>query len=151
MTLITFDTGRDTYETALAQLKAVYGIAQLDKQGSEEPGVEENSQNFWDFETLQAWTQRLTDTAAEAVRYAAAHGSAVPMDKVIEHMRNYLGEENFTGQQMGGRMASLGFASKAVGAAESPMQTDYWERVYRMDPDIASMLREIMGPPSEDS
>lgn len=151
MALIVFDTGRDAYETALAQLKAVYGIAKLDKQTAEETGSDQSNQDFWSFETLIAWTQRLTDTAAEAVRYAAAHAPAVPMDEVIGHMGNYLGEENFTGQQMGGRMASLGFASKAVGATESPLQTDYWERVYRMDPDVASALREIMGPPSEDS
>lgn len=148
MTVITFDTSKDAYETALAQLKSVYGIAGLDKQTD---GETSRNQGFWNFETLQSWTQRLTDTAAEAVRYVAAHAPTVSMDEVIAHMGDYLGEENFTGQQMGGRMASLGFASKAVQAAESPMQTDYWERVYRMDEDVASALREIMGPPSEDS
>jgi hypothetical protein len=152
---ISIDTEQDSYDSAAAALRAAYGIATPDIVTSGDVGQHEPvgpaSDDFWNHrERLTIFANGLAPDAAEAVRYIAAHPPEVSVDEVIEYMGTHLGIEGFSGQQMGGRMASVGFSWKNVpGADEAPMETDYRYRRYYMDERIAAILREIMGEPGQ--
>jgi hypothetical protein len=153
---ISFDTEKDTYDSAIATLRAAYGIPTPDKDSSEDTGPDEPADDYypggWTRKRLEKFAGWLAADAAEAVRYIAAHAPAVSMDEVIEYMGKHLNAENFSGQEMGGRMSSVGFSWKAVpGAKAAPLETDYKYRVYRMDEGIAAILRQLMGEPGQSS
>ena len=133
---ISFDTETDKYEDALATLQAAYGLPRPGSQAkagtSSLPEAEEarDGQEFWNRERLAQFATWLAPAAAEAVRYIAAHAPAAPMDETIEHMGEHLGDQNFSGQQMGGIMSSVGFSWKGIpDAEEPPLETDYRRRV----------------------
>jgi hypothetical protein len=151
---ITLDTEADDYGKALATIRAAYGISTPTGElpqlalGSDDP---EGNQDFWTYDRLAIFAKGLADAAAEAVRYISANAPQVSLDDTMEHVGKHLGEVNFSGQQMGGRMASVGFSVKLVpGAMEPPFETDYKYRVYRMDLDVASALLEILGSPTSE-
>jgi hypothetical protein len=156
---VSIDTEQDSYDKAAATLRAAYGISAtstMHREGTNGSGPEntgeDRAENFWNRERLAEFAHWLAPGAAEAVRYIAAHAPAVSMDEAIAHMGAHLGEAGFSGQQMGGRMASVGFSWKAVsGAEEAPLETDYRYRVYRMDEAIAATLRDLMGEPGQPS
>jgi hypothetical protein len=151
---ISFDTETDNYEDAVATLQAAFGISRPSSQAKPStvspPGAEgaRDGRGFWNRERLEMFARWLAPGAAEAVRYIAAHAPTTPVDDAIEYMGRHLGQQDFSGQQMGGLMSSVGFSWKGVpDAEEPPLETDYRRRVYRMDPGVAAMLREIMGAP----
>lgn len=155
---ISIDTEQDSYDSAATALRAIYGIAAPNVATSGEAAHPEpvgaSSGDRWNHERLTAFAKWLAPDAAEAVRYIAAHAPEVSMDEVIEYMGTHLGIEGFTGQQMGGRMASVGFNWKSVPGIDPetdvpPMETDYKYRLYRMDQRIATTLLEIMGEPGQ--
>jgi hypothetical protein len=153
---ISFDTETDNYEDAVATLQAAFGISRPGSQvkastySPPETGEAGDSQGFWNRERLAMFAQWLAPAAAEAVRYIAVHAPATSVDDAIGYMGRHLGEQNFSGQQMGGIMSSVGFSWKAVpDAEEPPLVTDYRRRIYHMDPEVAAMLREIMGAPEQ--
>lgn len=153
---ISFDTETDNYEDAVATLQAAFGIsrpggqAKASTYSSPETGDTSEDRAFWNRERLAMFAKWLAPAATEAVRYIAAHAPETPMDEAIEHVGRHLDEQNFSGQQMGGIMSSVGFSWKGVpDAEEPPLVTDYRWRVYRMGPGIAAMLREIMGEPGQ--
>jgi hypothetical protein len=153
---ISFDTEKDTFDSAVATLRAAFGISAPAPDSSEDTDADEPADDYypggWTRKRLAKFAGWLAADAAEAVRYIAAHAPAVSIDEVIEYMGKHLNIENFSGQAMGGRMSTVGFSWKAVpGAKAAPLETDYKYRVYRMDDGIAAVLREIMGEPGQSS
>jgi hypothetical protein len=169
---ISIDTEQDAYDDALATLRAAYGVQESGPGANSdtgEPAIVTSGEldggtngdarhgavvsghyypGGWNRDRLRAFAHSLAPDAAEAVRFIAAHAPAVSVDKTVEHMGKHLNIEDFSGRQMGGRMASIGYAWKSVrGAKAPPLERDTRNRVYRIDRDVAAMLGEIMGAP----
>jgi len=156
---IMLDTDRDSYEGALATVRAAFGVKDPpSKDGAKAEngngeGKADDDDDYlpgkWNRKRLTKFGNWLANDAAEAVRYIANNAPAVPIDDTIAHMGKHLGIKGMTGQQMGGRMASIGFSWKAIpGVSGPPLDTDYKHRMYRMDEGIAAVLAEVLGPPS---
>ena len=152
---VSFDTEIDSYEAVAATVRAAYGRdAQpappaVPAPGNDPPRVEPADAGVpgrWTRERLAEFARSLAPDAAEAVRYIAAHAPAVPLDEVIRHMAVHTGIDGFTGQQMGGRMASVGFTCKRM-RMPPPLRVDSRSRQYRVDEDVAAVLREVLGAP----
>jgi hypothetical protein len=149
---VTFDTEVDRYDTVLAVVHAAYAAEAADSvpqpdavPAPEEPPADEG----WTRERLTEFAGALAPDAAEAVRYIAAHAPAVSQDVTIAHLAAHTGIDGFNGQQMGGRMASVGFTCRRMRMKVPPLHLDKRTREYRMDPDVAAVLGELLGPPAD--
>lgn len=155
---ISVDTEQDTYDSALAAIQAAFGVTATSKSSSNGKGTTANGAEPDDFfpggytkKKLKKFAEWLTADAAEAVRYIAAHAPAVSIDEVIAYMGEYLQKGEFNGKHMGGRMASVGFAVNSIAGVEvPPYDTDYKNRMYRMDENIAAVLLECLGAPGQE-
>ena len=151
---ITIDTATDTFDEAIATVHAAYGVTTPPAPEAELPehASDSNTDYFpgnWTTKRLRTFAEYLAEDAAEAVRFIAAHAPAVPMDDVITHMGKHLGIKDFSGQALGGRMSSVGFAvTNTPGVKTGPYDTDYRHRLYRMDEGIAKVLLDSLGKPS---
>lgn len=148
---ITIDTATDSLDEALATVRAAYGAPAPTEAKAVEKQTSEGSEGDhfpgnWTTKRLKTFATYLAEDAAEAVRYIAAEAPSVSMDDVIAHMGKHLGIKDFSGQALGGRMASVGFASNAIsGVKGAPYDTDYRHRRYRIDERIAKVLLEALN------
>jgi hypothetical protein len=158
---ITLDTDTDTYEGALATVRAAFGVTPPSAEGTTpedddlddiEFEVEEEGDDYlpgnWTRRKLRKVAEWVAEDAAEALRFIAANAPAVDIEKVIEHMAKYTEIDDFGGRHMGGRMSSVGFAQNAIkGVTATIYDTDYRHRKYRMHEGIAKVLLEELGDP----
>ena len=157
---ITLDTDADTYEGAIATVRAAFGVSESpaedallpDDDDLDEIEFEEEGDDYlpgnWTRRKLRKVADWVTEDAAEALRFIAASAPAVGIDDVIEHMAKYTGIEDFGGRHMGGRMSSVGFAQNSIkGVTGNIYDTDYRHRKYRMPEGIAKVLLEELGDP----
>lgn len=152
---ITLDTEQDTYEGALATIRAAFGVPTEAKAKSNGKAVDVQGDDFfpggYTKKKLKKFADWLAADAAEAIRYIAANAPAVSIDEVIAYMGEHLQIDGFGGQHMGGRMASVGFAVNSIAGVEvPPYDTDYKNRMYRMDEKVAAVLLEYLGQPGQD-
>lgn len=155
---ITLNTEQDTYESSLATLRAAFGVkdspaGQQDSNGTSGKAEDHDFlPNKYNRKKLKQFADWLAPDATEGVRFIAfiaAKGTVVSFDDLIAHMAMHCQLPSLTGQQVGGRMSSVGFAWKALkNVGGPPYDTDYRSRVYRMDSGIAAILAELLGPPS---
>jgi len=146
---ISIDTETDTLNDAVNAVYAAYGHTPS-TQSDDGPQVlpDEDSAGYlpgkWTRRRLRKLVQWLGDSdAAEAVRYIAHNAPAVSIDVVIAHMAEHTGQEDFDGRAMGGRMSAVGFGRNHIGGGVGPIyETDYNNRMYRMDKNLADALLE---------
>ena len=147
---VSFDTEVDAYEAVLAVVRAAYGadaVAPPEPEPVADTVPEEPADQEWTSERLAEFAAALAPDAAEAVRYIAAHAPAVSQDVTIAHLAKHTGIDGFNGQQMGGRMASVGFTCRRMRMKVPPLLLDKRTREYRMDERIAATLAELLGAP----
>jgi hypothetical protein len=151
---ISIDTETDTYEDSIAALRAAFGVAVEEYEDEEEWVDDEETEAEGDDDYLPGkWTQRklrrfvreITDDSAVAVRFMAEHAPSVPIDDVLEFMGEHTGIKDFSGKHMGGRMSSVGFSQNGMpGVTSKIYDTDYKNRNYRMNKEIAEALIEAL-------
>ena len=153
---ISIDTDVDTFDSAIRAVHAAYGVPfdssvpavqeSKPEDVDDDEGPEEEDDFFpgkWNRKRIRKLAQWVTPDAAEALRYIAENAPAVDLDQVLVHMAEYTGIEGFNGQNMGGRMSSVGFAQNSIKAGVGDIyDTDYKHRKYRMDKGIAKVLLE---------
>lgn len=158
---ITLDTDNDTYEGAIATVRAAFGVTESPAEALvspdeelEDPELEvvEEADDYmpgnWTRRKLRKVAEWVTEDAAEALRFIAAHAPAVDIDEALEHMAKFTEIEDFGGRHMGGRMSSVGFAQNAIKSVTGDIyETDYRHRKYRMHEGIAKVLLEELGDP----
>lgn len=149
---LSIDTGVDTFESAMAAVHAAYGRVWPDVIEGDQPSDDEpdNDNGYlpdrWSRRRLRKLVSWLGDSdAAEALRFIAERAPAAPMDEVFLHMADHTGLEEFNGKHMGGRMSAVGHARNHIGGGVGEVyDTDYANRVYRMDKRLAAALLEEM-------
>jgi hypothetical protein len=155
---ITLDTDADTYEGAIATVRAAFGVTTSpaedetpDDDDLEEVGFDDEDDYLpgnWTRRKLRKFARLIAPDAAEALRVMATNAPAVDIDEVIDHMAEYTGIDGFSGKNIGGRMSSVGFAQNAIKSTSSDIyETDYRHRKYRMHEGIAKVLLEELGDP----
>src|SRR5690625_1856970 len=154
---ISIDTETDTFDEAINAVYAAYGqvpAPTTDDEAATNPEEESNGYlpGMWTRRRLRKMVEWLGDSdAAESVRYIAHNATAVSIDVVIAHMAEYTGQDNFDGKAIGGRMASVGFGRNRIGGGVGPLyETDYNNRMYRMDKNLAAVLLEEMAATADE-
>ena len=79
--------------------------------------------------------RRVTNDARRALRFIAENAPEVPWEEVQEHL-------GISGIQIGGVMASFGFAENA--GIPRPYRNDPGRRVYVIEPSVASVMLEAI-------
>jgi hypothetical protein len=151
---ISIDTASDTFQDAIAAVHAAYGVpltsvADIDDEPDfDTDGDADTQDDFFPGKWTRKRIRKMAEwvapmDAVEALRYMALHAPAVDIDEVVAHMAKYTGIKDFSGQALGGRMASVGFAKNSINPSGSGIyDTDYKNRKYRMDKGIAKVLLE---------
>jgi hypothetical protein len=159
---ITLDTETDHYDDVVEVLNAAFGIEWEESEprtpvgttdgGAAVDGDDESAVILggWNAKKLRLWCSWLRDDAKEIVRYLAANPPGVHFDDVREHMGKYWELPGpASGQVVGGCMSSGGHAAAGIpGVKGQPIDRDYSRRRYVVDPRIAEILADSLGPPT---
>lgn len=153
---LTIDTERDTFDIALKALLGAYGKGSEQSECSpatETPLSTANVQlgqmsGGWDERLLRRWALDLSSDAKEVVRFVAAQAPSVAYDDVAAHLSKVIGK-SVDGKYLGGVMSSGGFALRNVAMKDQPIGRNHSRRRYEIDPRIASVLADELGPPQQ--
>jgi hypothetical protein len=146
---IVIDTATDTYQQALATLRAAYGYPEAEaarRVREEDAGVAvemelsgEEIVGGWSDQLLYPLIAEVKPNAREVVRYIAGHAPEVPFGQVQKYFADHATHPIPT-SNIGGTMTSVSSACRHLNphSAFKPVERDTKRQVYVVDPDVAA-------------
>jgi hypothetical protein len=160
----TIDTERDSYEQALAALRAAYGVADLGSAAEKYLPYRPKklpplyaSLPLDNRSIVGGWTERhlfylvahVRPGAREVLRYLAAQEGEVPFDQVRAHFAQHPVHPIVPGR-LGGTMTSIDAVRRRIAPTTyKPLGRDTERRVYLLDDRIRHGLRHAFAVVSE--